>query len=332
MSVVVNLVKGWWRPAPYGVGGGSEHFEGAPRACCQRGSEQSKCGIAAVLAQVIWVRICRRGASASPEWLSQHLSVAPVFVVVIWVRNHWRGAVRIWRRVSPAVVVIWWRNHLGGGHEPFWGDHEVGCRTQIAHRICGIASKSLVVIWVSRAWRHACLAQELCEEFAEGLAEGRAWDLLCLVFVRDWCWLWWLVYATWLRWMVVVLLSLWSLCFGWNCDLRSLVFLVIGFSGDVRPYCNVYMMVRMSADAILSRCYQIVGCSVHNVNVGNKCMNDDLSEWVDESYVGECAKPVRDNVHPVSRGWISSADALTIYRILYILKVFYIKVIYKIYY
>ena len=29
----------------------------------------------------------------------------------------------------------------------------------------------------------------------------------------------------------------------------------------------------------LCRCYQIVGCTVHNVNVGNKCMMDDeLSE------------------------------------------------------
>ena len=32
---------------------------------------------------------------------------------------------------------------------------------------------------------------------------------------------------------------------------------------------------------------------------------------MDKSYIGACAKPVRNNVHPVSRGWISSADALT---------------------
>ena len=41
---------------------------------------------------------------------------------------------------------------------------------------------------------------------------------------------------------------------------------------------------------------------MHNVNVGDKCMINDLSEWVDERYIGECAKPVRDNVHPDALG------------------------------
>ena len=45
---------------------------------------------------------------------------------------------------------------------------------------------------------------------------------------------------------------------------------------------------------------------------GNNMMDDDLSEWVDKSYVGKYAKPVRDNVHPVSRRWISSANVLIV--------------------
>ena len=39
-------------------------------------------------------------------------------------------------------------------------------------------------------------------------------------------------------------------------------------------------------------------------------MNNDLSEWMDESYISACVKPVRDNVHPVSRGSAVDGSAL----------------------
>ena len=54
---------------------------------------------------------------------------------------------------------------------------------------------------------------------------------------------------------------------------------------------------------------------MHSVSDGydNYMMDDDLSEWVDKSYIGECAKPVRDNVYPVSRGWISFINALIVF-------------------